>query len=353
MLRTILASGKQDVIRFTVTPSGARTLTLRDFTPPVGCLVDWGDGTRDPLTENAPLSHTYADATPRQVSIQGVLGGFWNAAARADGTGFVTSLEEISSQSLVSLAETFRQCTALATLPEIVEAPGLVACDRAFYGCKSISSDLPALWLTHENASHAQCFTDCFLSMWGKSGSGCSFRQNVAAVAQQTYYQKYGTGCPSASYHAGTARKTYLQQYGAMSSCPKYIITSLAGKGGHASNCTNKGLHCSGGSNTTSSKYASTCPTCNRTCSYRATCYASPATCSVTYRAGTSAYYSCAASSASGLSKCGSGCKRIYQSGQSAYYKCTKSNGTCSTTACPWPYANETSFNAARNAGWA
>lgn len=352
MLRTILASGKQDVIRFTVTPSGARTLTLQDFTPPVGCLVDWGDGTHDALTGDAPLSHTYADATPRQVKIQGMLGGFWNAAARASGTGFVTSLEEISSQSLVSLAETFRQCTALTSLPEVIEAPGLVACDRAFYGCKSISSELPALWLTHENASHAQCFTDCFLSLWGKSGSGCSFRQYVAAVAQQTYYQKYGTGCPSASYHAGTARKTYLQVYGARSSCPKYTLQKLAGKVGHASTCTDSTLFCSGSSNTTYGTKR-TCGTCGRLVSnIRATCNNSPATCSVTYRAATSSYYSCGASSSSGLSKCGSGCKRIYRSGQSAYYKCTK-NGTCSTTACPWPSANEASFNAARNAGWA
>ena len=337
MLRTILASGKQDVIRFTVTPSGARTLTLRDFTPPVGCLVDWGDGTRDPLTENAPLSHTYADATPRQVSIQGVLGGFWNAAARADGTGFVTSLEEISSQSLVSLAETFRQCTALATLPEIVEAPGLVACDRAFYGCKSISSDLPALWLTHKNAGHAQCFTDCFLSLWGKSGSGCSFRQNVAAVAQQTYYQKYGTGCPSNQRTSTTVTRYYDDLYISCGKCPQE-------KGVYSSDrCYH--ITCKVGSNRTY-----TCRTCGKSISGATKHYGT--TCSGTYKQ--TVYSSkCGASSASGLSKCGSRCKRIYQSGQSAYYKCTKSNGTCSTTACPWPYANETSFNAALNAGWA
>ncbi|WP_418662022.1 hypothetical protein [Alistipes communis] len=43
----------------------------------------------------------------------------------------------------------------------------------------------------------------------------------------------------------------------------------------------------------------------------------------------------------------------MYISGQSAYYKCKKTNATCPTTNCPYPYANEASMTAAKAAGWA
>ncbi len=212
-----------DMISFTVAPTGSRVLTLQDFTEPLEATVYWGDGSSSKLAENTALSHTYADESPRQVRIVGRLGGFWNNAARPEGTGMLVSLDAISSESLISLADTFRQCTGLKDLPEIITAPALTRCDRAFYLCKSINSELPYLWLSHGNATHTDCFTRCFLSCYGQYGTACPSRSYVDAVTAQTCYQKYGTGCSSASYVAAVAKKTYYQQYGTSCSSAGYV----------------------------------------------------------------------------------------------------------------------------------
>ena len=365
MLRYILASGVRDRLRFTVTPTGNRTLTLQDFTPPIACAVDWGDGARSVLTSAAPLSHTYADGTPRVVEISGLLGGFWNAAARAAGTTFVTSVDELASRSLVTLAETFRQCTALATIPATVDAPNLAACDRCFSHCRSITSGLPALWLTHPAATHANCFTNCFLSCWGKLGSGCTYRQYVAAVAAQTYYQKYGTGCSARSYVSGTAARTYWQAYGGFNGCPaihkmkaadalvQQKIPRCAVCDGYVFN-SNRWQYCLCRHGSSTPQKVTVCPLSVYFCTASS---ASGLTgcgsgCRRVYSAGTSGYYRCKVSSSSGVSRCGSGCRRTYTSGQSAYYRCTRS-GTCSAASCPWAYANQTACDNAKNAGWA
>lgn len=366
MLRYILASGVRDRLRFTVTPTGNRTLTLQDFTPPIACAVDWGDGARSVLTSAAPLSHTYADGTPRVVEISGLLGGFWNAATRAAGTAFVTSVDELASRSLVTLAETFRECAALASIPTTMDAPNLTACDRCFYNVRRIESDLPALWLTHTTATHVNTFTNCFLSRWGKLGSGCNYRQYVAAVAGQTYYQKYGTGCPSRSYVSGSAARTYYQAYSYGTKCPSKTLK--LGKDYYS--ISNRCPYCDGwfmnGSNVWyqcqcrygldngKSQIKNYCPYQFPVCSASSNSGVSlcGSGCKRVYSAGTSGYYRCSASSTSGVSSCGSGCKRTYSSGQSAYYKCTQ-GGTCATTGCPWPYANETACNNAKSAGWA
>ena len=424
MLHYILASGVRDRLRFTVTPTGDRTLTLQDFTPPLACAVDWGDGARSVLTSAAPLSHTYADGTPRVVEISGLLGGFWNAATRAAGTTFVTSVDDLASRSLVTLVETFRQCTALATIPATVDAPNLAACDRCFYNCRSITSDLPALWMTHTEATHANAFTNCFLSCWGKLGSGCTYRQYVAAVAAQTYWQKYGTSCPSRSYVSGTsartyyqaysngtscpaatkvgavaartfyqqygtkcasastvAAKTYYQQYGNGSTCPArkyvaggsetyYMIYYISGKCPHRTGAEGTCIKCGhrmghvgytggprcnarsgsgyftdicGSCGNKQGKYSfglcekSSCPKSAKTSSYYS-CTASSAsgvtTCSSSCRRQyQAASTTCTASSVSGVTTCSSSCRRQYQAAQAAYAKCTQSSAS-GLTAC-------------------
>ena len=400
------------LIRLTVTPTGNRVLTLRDFTEPIDCTVDWGDGTSDAVTSNTPVSHTYADGKARTLTITGRLGGFWNAAARAAGTTFVTSVDAIVSPSLVTLAETFRQCTSLAKLPATVDAPALANCDRAFLDCRSIASDFPALWMTHTAATHANAFTRCFLSFWGKLGSGCTSRSYVAAVAAQTYYQKYGTNCSARSYVAGTSGQTYYQKYGTSCSSRSYVsgtasrtyyqaysngakcpsrTTQKASVTVMKNGCpyvyawlangnTWTGCECKyGGTQTrrtscpysitvcsaSSSSGVTTCSSsCKRTYSsgtssyYKCTASGSSgvskcsSSCRRTYSSGTSAYYRCTQSSASGVGTCGSGCRRNYTSGQSAYYRCAK-GGTCAETSCPWAYANQTACDNAKNAGWA
>ena len=220
--RWLLPQANPDVIRFMVTPTtSAKTVTLENLTAPCNCFIDWGDGERSAQIVSATsVSHAYADTSPRRITIHGVLGGFWNGTTISTGKTLVTSVDEINSRSLVALAHTFRGCTALATLPATLDAPNLVDFSYAFYQCRSITSALPALWLSHPSAAHASCFTDCFKSFYGQYGTACSYRQYVPAVAGQTYYQKYGQGgCPASAYHPAQPSKTYWEQYGA--SCPK------------------------------------------------------------------------------------------------------------------------------------
>lgn len=148
-LRWILPQATPDVIRFTVTPTAsAKTVTLENLTAPYNCFIDWGDGGKSAqLTTDTAASHAYADTTPRQITIHGVLGGFWNATTISAGKTLVTSVDEINSPSLASLAHTFRGCTALAVLPPTIDAPNVTDFSYAFYQCRSITSALPALWL--------------------------------------------------------------------------------------------------------------------------------------------------------------------------------------------------------------
>lgn len=223
-LRWLFPQANPDVIRFTVTPTAsAKTVTLENLTAPCNCFIDWGDGERSAQIVSATsISHDYADTTPRQITIHGVLGGFWNSTVSSAGKTLVTSVDEINSRSLVSLAHTFRGCTALATLPATLDAPNIVDFSYAFYQCRSVTSALPALWLSHPNAAHAGCFTDCFKSLYGQYGTGCSSRQYVPAVAGQTYYQHYGQSqCPAATKKT-TSPISYYQHYGGRSSCPRY-----------------------------------------------------------------------------------------------------------------------------------
>ena len=361
-LRWLFPQANPDVIRFTVTPTAsAKTVTLENLTAPCNCFIDWGDGERSAQIVSATsISHDYADTTPRQITIHGVLGGFWNSTVSSAGKTLVTSVDEINSRSLVSLAHTFRGCTALATLPATLDAPNIVDFSYAFYQCRSVTSALPALWLSHPNAAHASCFTNCFKSFYGQYGTGCSYRQYVPAVSGQTYYQKYGqSGCPASAEHT-TSKKTYYQQYGGKTSCPRYISSWSASRCRCPSclkwtSCVEKldigGCRDSSGSynhwgNTTR---ALTCQSCGHVGTFQQTAPQCDSTCRKVY-SNASVYYSC---SYYGTNCKGSGCTRTYTSGQSAYYKCTKSNATCPTTNCPYPCANEADVNAAKAAGWA
>ncbi|WP_418662021.1 hypothetical protein [Alistipes communis] len=228
-------------------------MTLENLTAPYNCFVEWGDGEKSAqITGNTAVSHTYADTKPRQVVIRGVLGGFWNATKISAGKTLVTSVDEVNSRSLVTLAHTFRGCTALTALPETIDAPNVADFSYAFYQCRSITSALPALWLSHPKAAHTSCFTSCFKSLYGQYGTGCSYREYVAAVEGQTYYQKYGTGCPAAVYHSGTSKETYMERYGNHADCPKYAkksgtLTGTCTKCHAVRNATVEYITCTGG----------------------------------------------------------------------------------------------------------
>lgn len=397
LVRLLTGNSSRDKIVFTVAPTDSnRVLTLQDFTEPCKATVDWGDGTADRITANTAISHTYADNTARQVTIRGELGGFWNSATRAAGTGMVTSLDEVSSESLVSLAETFRQCTGLRDLPEIITAPSLTKCDRSFYLCKSISSDLPYLWLSNAGASHTNCFTRCFLTQYGQYGTACPSRSYVDAVTAQTYYQKYGTSCPGASHVAAVAKKTYYQQYSTSCSSASYVAGTAKKTyyNQYGTNCSSASYVAGTAKKTYYQQYGTSCPRRSYVAAVAEQTmydyYGAGNDCPYfsIESVGSSFYcpncgssivslkaHGCSKASTSTFSyfpnneficsKCGTdhgpvnlvgkiatclhttsagkGCKVTYRAAQAAYYKCSTSGGKCSGSSCSYTYQAATS----------
>ena len=378
MLQWMLAGAPLDVIRFTVTPVASKTVTLQDFSAPFAATVDWGDGATDRITADTPVSHVYADATPRQIIIRGGLGGFWHGSSPAPGAALVTSLDEIASESLTSLADTFRQCVGLVALPQVIAAPHVSSFVRTFCDCKSITSDLPALWLTHAAAQHQNCFTRCFLSLYGKHGTACPHRQYVPAVQQQTYFQKYGTSCPAATFVPAIPPTTYYQQYGncGLGGCSygnSFAKASLSQKCACGRNLVYEAsyIQCTGNAGTVSQEPSTwragtifdpqtrrnKCDNCGRFLNnppyVNVADRASFSQCRKVYSSGNAAWYRCTQPDASGVGECQAACKRVYTSGQSAYYKCARSGATCASTNCPYAFANQASVTAAQAAGWA
>lgn len=237
MLHWTLPQINTDVIRITITPTAsAKTVTLSNFTLPINCAVEWGDGTTVRITTNTAISHTYTDTKPRQIVLRGILGGFWSVAS-ATGKNLVTSVDEISSKSLLTMSDTFRNCTVLTQIPNTFACPSVTNFVRTFYQCRSITSVLPTLWTTYKNATHTNCFTQCFKTMYGQYGTNCPQRQYVAAVARQTYYQKYSTGCPAATYHAATSSLTYYEYFRYPAECPKFHKDVTYGTKTYSSGC--------------------------------------------------------------------------------------------------------------------
>ena len=250
VMRYLLATGWWgDRIRFTVSPSGDRKLTLQDFTAPINAVVNWGDGTRDALTKNAPLSHTYADEKPRTVTISGQLGGFWNKngdRVRADGSLFVTSLDEVSSQSLVSLLGTFCGCTSLKKIPATLDAPALNDFRYAFYGCGSIEGALPAYWKAYPKISAGLAFRNCAATVASTMEGGIMRCTWLKYPLETTTLYQYATAtgmwlaqecCTSGTRYSQTqvnCRASGKQTLCAQAACPWPLSTSS-----QATPCTN------------------------------------------------------------------------------------------------------------------
>ena len=229
MIHWVLASGALDVIAFSIktgTAASTKQLVLGNWTTPYDCVIDWGDGSTTKATSNTQITHSYAaSSTTYQIKIVGKCGGFWNGSTRLSGYALVTSLDEVRSNSLKSLYYTFYNCTALTTLPALINAPNLTNCQYAFYGCTANTSAYPKLWLTNPRASGGNCFTKCFA---------------------QTMYKQYGTKCPRiGAYHAAAQSKAH-SYYGGPSSCP-YATYIQYPNGGGIYQCSGPGGGNNGG----------------------------------------------------------------------------------------------------------
>lgn len=407
MLRWMMPQISLDVIELTLVPSASKTVILNDFTAPFACVVDWGDNTFSAISANVPLSHTYADASPRTVILRGSLGGFWNNSS-ATGKTLLTAVNTIKSRSLLSLSNTFRACTSLNSVVSSFDAPNLNNLQYSFYQCASITSALPPLWQAFPGVAHAGCFTQSCKTFWGQYGTGCGHRQYVAAVPGRTYYQQFGTGCSKRGYVAAVPGKSWYQQYGtgcgkrsfvagsaakmyysivgSTGYCPKRHPTGSISYSGRCwqGDCEDKPLNEGG-----SYKYISDGNDCNYSTTTRSIvqiCSRNPTHkrtaieevcgpgCTYQYSAATAGYYVCSSGGACKETGCtvaysstqpayytctsggncrDSACTITYTSGQSAYYRCARSGASCATSGCAYPYANEESYNAARNAGWA
>ena len=269
MIHWVLASGALDVVKFSIktgTAASTKQLVLGNWTTPYACIVDWGDGSTTKVTSNTQITHAYAaSSTTYQIKIIGKCGGFWNGSTRLSGYALVTSLDEVRSNSLKSLYYTFYNCTALTTLPALINAPNLTNCQYAFYGCTANTSAYPKLWLTNPTASGGNCFTKCFA---------------------QTMYKQYGTKCPRiGAYHAGTPAQTYYQHYGTVGNCPYFTRNYSYGVHTWQYGCSGNKSEC----------YA----------------YSNGNECPMRYSSGSPAYYSCG-SSVGNAGTCSSACKIAY-----------------------------------------
>lgn len=231
MIHWVLASGALDVVKFSIktgTAASTKQLVLGNWTTPYACIVDWGDGSTTKVTSNTQITHAYAaSSTTYQIKIIGKCGGFWNSSTRLSGYALVTSLDEVRSNSLKSLLYTFCNCTALTTLPALINAPNLTNCQYAFYGCMANTSAYPKLWLTNPRASGGNCFTKCFA---------------------QSMYKQYGTKCPRiGAYHAAKSSTAY-SYYGGPSACPYATkvgsVYSCSGPGGGNNGGAYCGIYC-------------------------------------------------------------------------------------------------------------
>lgn len=331
------AARGEDVIQFTIKTgtllSSYKKITLANFTEPVHCNIDWGDGGTDTLTASAAITHSYAsDNTTYQISITGQCGGFWNTDTAVTGQDRVISIDTISSGSLKSLAYTFKRL-GITQIPDIdapnlldmsyaayqntnltqvgsITAPRLNSLFAAFYGCSKLAAAgkitaprltdtsyafynctkltrLPELSPMTRLTTAANAFHGCkanttpFPKLWEQSpeadGTGCF--TNCFAVS---LYAKYGTNCPRiGTYHPSQPGILYIHQY-------KNVI-----------NCPNYGENVTFGNNF-----------------YRYACTARPGACvevtangcDVYYRNPVPSYYECG-SPTGGLSKCSSSCK--------------------------------------------
>lgn len=331
------AARGEDVIQFTIKTgvllSSYKKITLANFTEPVNCNIDWGDGGTDTLTASAAITHSYAsDNTTYQISITGQCGGFWNTDTAVTGQDRVISIDTISSGSLKSLAYTFKRLN-INRLPDIdapnlldmsyaayqntnltqvgsITAPRLNSLFAAFYGCSKLAAAgkiaaprltnisyafynctkltrLPELSSMTRLITAANAFNGCkanttsFPMLWEQSpeadGTGCF--TNCFAVS---LYAKYGTNCPRiGTYHPGRNGVTYVEHYGNPASCPHYGRNVKYGNTTYGSACAARQADCTQMTSTG---------------------------CSVYYTQPVSSYYECG-SPTGGLSKCSSSCK--------------------------------------------
>lgn len=109
--------------------------------------------------------------------------------------GRVHSVDAIDSLSLASLAWSFDSCIGLQSVPSDIRAPNVTDFGYVFYNCQTITSGLPALWLTHPDAAHSDAFSFAYLTQWREQGLGCTERRHLDATgADVTFYEHFGEG---------------------------------------------------------------------------------------------------------------------------------------------------------------
>ena len=290
----------EDLIQFTVKTgtlsSSKRKITLSNFTEPVNCVIDWGDGSTDTLTSASDMTHTYAsNNTNYQISITGQCGGFWNADADVTGQDKVVSVDTIRSGSLRSLAYTFKRLN-ITRIPDIaapnlldmsntayknntltqvgdITASRLTNMSSAFYGCSKLTSfgNLTAPALTDMSSAFCGCskltelpefgpmtqlttatnaFRNCtanttqFPKLWEQNpeadGTDCFTKCFAVSL-----YTIHGTECPRVGkYHPSKAGVTYIEHYEMPAHCPNFHRDATYGNHKYSSGCDAKKAAC-------------------------------------------------------------------------------------------------------------
>ena len=131
----------------------------------VNCVVDWGDGSTDPVTTGGNLSHTYTGTAPTSIQIE-ISGKFPAMLFNAVGDKLkLTTVDEWGTNNFKRVSNMFHGCAnftgGFTDAPDL-PASGVSAGDLGymFYGCASFNNDL-ANWDVSNATTFDRMFAEC------------------------------------------------------------------------------------------------------------------------------------------------------------------------------------------------
>jgi len=154
-----------DAFQVQVTTPAPSTAFKVGFTSPTDLLVDWGDGNSDTYNTTGVKTHTYASAGTYTVSMSGHAHkiDFYTSATPTLLSAVLTPI--VGVDGLVSCANMFYGCTALANLPDDLfrYVTGVLDFNSSFRGCTALDSIPDDLFRYNSDVtSFLGCFYGCY-----------------------------------------------------------------------------------------------------------------------------------------------------------------------------------------------
>ena len=132
--------------------------------------VDWGDGSSIEhfifgIDDNPIAVHAYLSADVYQVSIQGICERFSTTyfGHPPSESAYLIEIVQWGDISLKLCDSMFDSAVNLVSIPVEDIWTNINDFDRCFYGCTSLTGNVPELWLRDPLPSGTDCFYDCTL----------------------------------------------------------------------------------------------------------------------------------------------------------------------------------------------